>query len=176
MVLQNHRTAKALGFLAGLVLAAVLLLQWRIEPAQTSPPGASLELAAEVPGELGGPTREPALVALDLQPGGRGATGSVSIRNESGRALQIGVRIAGEADRLDELLALKVSARSAELARGRLSRLRDATGPTLVLDPRARAKLDVRAWLPASGTDGYEALSGERRLVIVASPVEEESP
>lgn len=165
------RTSRAAGLVTGLLLAAFLLATWRVEEPATAPPGATLKLAAKVPAELGGPVERLVIETSDLRPGGMAAAGRLRLRNESGQSLQVTVRVRGHADRFDELASLRVTAGSSELARARMSALRNEPRESLVLDPRGRATVHLRAWLPAGEGDGYEARAADRTLEFVATPV-----
>jgi hypothetical protein len=115
-------TARIAGTAAGLVLAAVLLLSWKV-PASGSTLGAEAAFTAAPPGEL---TASPAgsfLRARELRPGADAQTGELDVRNISPRAMDVRVRLLPSGPDLDRGLHVRIEAGDRRLAAGLLGRL-----------------------------------------------------
>jgi hypothetical protein len=147
---------RVVGFAAGVVLAALALLSWRV-PASGDELGLDVRLVATPPGELLAESSEPFLAGRGLVPGGDPAEGRLTVRNVAGRRLAFRVRGLPSARGLDSLLRLELRAGDRTLASGPLGDLRGWTDRTFELDPREPADLTARAGLPEPAGRGYEA-------------------
>lgn len=151
----DSRTRK-IAFLAGLLLAGVLVFSWRV-------PGGAGNLGADVGftiGPIGELSVEPAGVilrapGLEPVPGSEGR-GSVMVRNQSGVTLDATMKAAPSSVDLDLLLRVTVDARGDSLFDGTLGQLRDGTERPLVLRSGETGEIDFRAWLPTTASDGYQ--------------------
>jgi hypothetical protein len=147
---------RTVGFAAGLVLAALALLSWRV-PASGDELGLDVRLVATPPGELLAESSEPFLAGRGLVPGGDPAEGRMTVRNVAGRRLAFRVRGLPSARGLDDLLHVELRAGDEPLARGPLGDLRRWTDRSFELDASESATLTARAWLPEAAGRGYEA-------------------
>jgi hypothetical protein len=158
------------GFAAGVVLAALALLSWRV-PASGDELGLDLRLVATPPGELLVESSEPFLAGRGLVPGGDAAEGRLTVRNVAGRRLAFSVRGLPSARGLDGLLYLELRADDRRLASGPLGDLRAWTDRSFELEASESADLTARAWLPEDAGPGYEA-----RILDVTVELRAEDP
>lgn len=137
-----------IGLAVGLVLAAGLVLSWRL-PASGGPLPAQMRILATPAGEL---AVSPAGVFVRgdrLRPGRPGAAGTVTVTNITGEPLALGVRLTPSSPALDRALRVRLSADGRERAAGRLGSLRSWTEGVVVLgageSTRLRARVDLTA-------------------------------
>jgi hypothetical protein len=147
----THSIAKALGLLAGLALALVLLASWRVSaPAATT--GAEVAFLTMPPGEL---TVAPAGALMRgrmLRPGGPAVSGRAKLRNIAGARLGLRVRLAPSNPDLDRLLRATLRVGGKELAAGSLGELRAWSRRTVEIRPGESKALTAKAWLaPRAG-------------------------
>jgi hypothetical protein len=142
------------GFAAGLVLAALALLSWRV-PASGEELGLDVRLVAMPPGELLVEQTGPFVSGRALTPGGRAAEGSLTVRNIAGRRLAFRVRGLPSARGVDRILQVELRVGGRRLASGPLGDLRAWTGRSFELDASETAALTARAWLPEGTGRGW---------------------
>ena len=163
----QRNLVRTAGALLGLGLALALLLASRPGAAST-PAAAWLRVAVAPAGELEvEPARPRPLVDVrTLRPGGPEAAGDFSIRNQTGRALEVALEAEVDSTALNGLLQVSVRSGQRRLAEGTLEDL--ALRPVrLRLDSGERAALRLRAWLPADLLDGYAGT----RVEVTLNPV-----
>jgi hypothetical protein len=163
-LLQHQRnTARAAGAIVGVGLALVLLLV-SIPGAASSPLPATVDFSVAPVGELEvtPPAPSPVLLAKSLLPGGRPASGSFRIRNQSGDRLRIHLSAKADSTALDGLLRVRLEGDGRLLADSTLQGLESHPVP-LSLASGAGLRMRLEAWVPADVLSGYEA-----RLVHVS--------
>lgn len=160
-----------LGLLAGFcAVAAWLLMAGR--PADAPSPSASIRLGTLATGELGvAPIGKPVLASTDLRPGAPGASGSVSLRNQTPVPLRVAVRTSAVKDELDRAAWIEVAGGGDTVLRTRLGRARVWSRTTVRLAPGERRTLDARVWIPSTAADGWQAARGEVTLQFRGKPV-----
>ncbi len=163
MTLGYERMMRGVGFALGLVVVALALVAWRL-PTVRPDLGAEAAFSATPTGELEVRPAGVFLDAKDLVPGGALSTGSLAIRNQTGKTLLVSLRALPAARDLDELLSVELTNGPTTFFRGTLSGLRGWTRP-LRLRSGERAPLRLRVAVPASVDSGYRAR-------IVAIPLE----
>lgn len=168
--LGTPRGAGAVGFLVGLLAAALALAAWRLPPADGEL-GLEVRLAARASGELAPDRTEPFLVAERLMPGVQ-AGGSVVVRNQTGARLAVRVRALGRYRDADDHLVLELSAQGTTLARDRLGALRRVSRGSFALPAGAAERITARAWIPEGSGDGASGQVADVGLEFVARPVE----
>jgi len=156
------RVALAAGLLTGLAGVVFVLASGSVaggqegftSPGVTATTAATAEpeltLAAAPTGELGVSPTEAALGRLD--PGGS-ASAAFSVRNQTGKALLVSLRVPLERGGIREALEISVGAPAGPLFEGLLTGAAEWT-PPILLDPGETAELEVELRLPA-GTPAY---------------------
>jgi hypothetical protein len=115
--------AKRLGILLGVAVACVALLAWRV-PGGARMLGAEVRVDAVQTGEVGVAPLSPFVNAASLVPG-RTASGSVTLRDQTGVPLDVRLRALPSSHDLDRLLHVRiVSPGAAALYDGPLGGLR----------------------------------------------------
>lgn len=142
-------------FAAGVVLAALALLSWRV-PASGEELGLDVRLVATPPGELLVEQTGTFLSGRGLTAGGQVVKGRLTVRNVAGRRLAFQVRGLPSTRRLDRLLRVELRAGGRRLASGPLGDLRAWTERAFELDASETGALTARAWLPEAAGRGYE--------------------
>lgn len=166
-----YSATKWIGIAAGLMLAAVLVLSWRV-PAEGRPLAADMRLVALPAGEIAVEPGGVFLSGQDLSAGGRRAHGAVALRNVTGHPLDVRLRLVPSSRGLDRAVRLRLRAEGQPIATGPLGTLRDWSARSLRLAPGGDTILRASAWIPA----GAAARTGGGQTVEVttelrASPV-----
>lgn len=146
--MRSKDWARGLGLNAGLVLVALALIAWHV-PQGRGRLGVDLTFLAGPTGELGVTPTGPVLRATGLQPGAAGASGAITVRNQTPRTLSIRLRARPSSAALDGALWTRVTVEHRALLDAPLARLSSGAS-TFLLAPGRRAKLRLDAWLPAS--------------------------
>jgi hypothetical protein len=165
------RRLSGLAFLAGLAVAAVLVLGWRMPPG-SSALGLELRLIVNSTGELGvAPAGEIAARAR-LQPrtSHDRLDGRTTVTNQTARGLLVSVRARPSSRDLDDRLTVTVSVGDRRLFRGPLGQLRSPTRRSALLAAGSSVPLTVSARLPAHVRSGYEARIEDLTLELRAKP------
>jgi hypothetical protein len=154
---------RAAGALIGLAIALALLVAARPGEAGPGLP-ASVRFDVSPPGELAlAPAPpSPALVADSLRPGGQRRAAAFELQNQSGRAMAVSLRGEPDSRSLDGLLRIRLSVGRRVLADTTLQGLRKGSGSVVSLRPGQARRFELRTWIPANVTTGYEG-----RLVTV---------
>ena len=148
MTLTPGSAARWTGLVAGLALAAAIILMGRV-PGGHGVAGAALGLSASPATELGvSPAGREFMTARGLKAGASPAEGSLVIANYTGRRLTAGVRLSGDDRDLDRVLQVAVSAAGRTLYVGPLGGLRKSGRLGLRLAARRSGRLVFRAWVP----------------------------
>jgi hypothetical protein len=154
---HSSRWLPRAGFALGLAGAAGGLLAVRV-PA--TPPGLGLDLTvvASAPKTLTlRPAQSTLLSAPGMRPGGRTASGSVTVLNPTARTQRVQVRVIPSSRGIDRALTVALSADGRRIYRGPLGRLRRPAAHPLVLQSGDGVELRLKAWLPrgATGWSGH---------------------
>lgn len=155
---KTDRTLRWLAFLAGLAVAAILVLGWRADPG-TGELGLELRVIVNSTGELGVSPAGELAVGRELRPrtDRDGVDARTAITNQTAQPVRVSVRGLPSSRDLDDLLAVTVHAGGRRLFRGPLGQLRSPTRRSLRLEPGRRAPLRVSARLPEDAASGYQA-------------------
>jgi hypothetical protein len=130
---------RALALTAGLAVASVALLAWRI-PASRNAPGTDVAFVADGGGELRLTPPGRFGLAHDLRPGGPAARATLRVANAADRPLEVTVTARRGPDRASRALRVRVTP-----ARLRLSRRGSArVAVSARLSPRAGGDLRAR--------------------------------
>jgi hypothetical protein len=153
-----------IGLLTGFcVIAAWLAIAGK--PADAPAPSAEIRLGTAATGELAvSPLGRPVLHSTDLRPGEGEASGTVSLRNETPRRLDVAVRATSTQDELDGSAWIELVRANRSFLRSPLGRAHRWSSETLALAPGELRRLAVRVWLPGDATDGWQAGRGDVTL------------
>ena len=139
------------GIAAGLALAAVLVLAFRV-PASGQELGAGVRMVAAAPGELHVPDGRAFLAADGLTPGGRSARAALPVRNITRGAVSVRLRARGGGRDLDRGLHVELRAAGRRLVSGPLTRLRRWSRPVRV-ERGGEQTIRARAWIADDAAD-----------------------
>lgn len=155
---KTNRILAGLAFLAGLAIAVVLVLGWRVTPGSEAL-GLELRLIVNSTGEVGVAPAGEIAVGRRLEPrtDRDRVDGRTTVRNQTARAVRLTVRARPSSRDLDDRLVVTVRAGGRRLFQGPLGELRRATRHSLYLAPGRSARLSVSARIPARVTSGYQA-------------------
>jgi hypothetical protein len=157
--------SRPLGFGLGLGIIAVVLAASSV-PAGNGEARAHLTMAAQTSGELTFSKQGPFLSTADLTPRRpTPASGTLSVRNQTGARLAVRLRALPSLPDLDDMLEVTVTAGGQPVFGGRLKALRGWTPRSFALDAGRSVPLEVRAWLPRDSADGYQGR-------VVDAPIE----
>jgi len=152
----------------GLLAGFCLIVAWLAiagKPADAPPPSAEIRLGTAATGELAvSPLRRPVLHSTDLRPGAGEASGTVSLRNETSRRLEVAVRATSIQKELDGAAWIELVRDRQSLMRSTLGRAHRWSSRTLALAPGQLDRLAVRVWLPDGASDGWQAGRGDVTL------------
>jgi hypothetical protein len=171
ILLSSTLAARSLGLAAGVVLAVVALLVWRV-PTVPVGTGAAVTFKAVPSGELGVSQsgtflRAPALIPSSS---GRGASAELVVANQSPATLAVTLRALPETSNLDDALQVKVSAGDTRVYSGPLGGLRSWSDRVLVFAPGASQLFTVKAWIPLTVTSGWRGQKVDVSLQLKARP------
>jgi hypothetical protein len=102
-----------------------------------------------------------------MRPGSH-ASGTLTLRNETGKRLAVGLAAQTSSRALDGIARVRIIAAGRTIADSTLQALRDGTEGRVSLDPGAGATVRVIAVIPADVETGYEG----RRVSVRLLPVE----
>ncbi|MEX2196213.1 MAG: hypothetical protein WD844_13085 [Thermoleophilaceae bacterium] len=143
--------ARTIGACLGAGLAVAALASARV-PAGAGELGLDLTVAATATGELGVTPPGPAIRVAGMRPGSGAATGTVAVRNQTGRRRALRLRALPSSAEVDRALRVRASAGGAVLYDGELGGMRRWTSRAIELGSGATATLTLRAWLPEGAT------------------------
>ena len=164
--------ARLLGFVAGLGVAAAFVVTG-LTPASNLHLGAQVTFQTMPTGELAVRPEGRFLDAPSLDPGGvdDAARGVTTITNQSAVPLSLRTRVLTSSHNLDRLLRVRLAAAGKRIFDGKLGELRDWTPGSFRLGSAVEARVVVRAWLPRSVREGYEARGAKLTLIWRTKPV-----
>jgi hypothetical protein len=163
--------ARGLGFLAGIAIASLAVLGWRLPPGSGTL-GADLVVATAPTGELAVSTTGPIITASGMRPGPADGAPSaqVELSNRTAALLDVTVVARASTHELDDLLWVQLEGDGEGLFRGPLSELLRGA-PPFRLASGERTTLEVRTWLPGSVSAGYQGRVVTVDLSFGSSPV-----
>ncbi|TMK82038.1 MAG: hypothetical protein E6G47_01580 [Actinobacteria bacterium] len=151
---RGERWVRWSGIGAGVALAVVSILAWRVSPG-TGTPGLDLTVAVQPTGELQTLPAGPAFFATGMAPtAGSELRGSFTVRNRTGVALAVHVRALPSSGSIDGTLMVRIDDGGQTLFSGPLGALRSWTQASFTLASGKAAALEVSAWL-APAAAGY---------------------
>lgn len=162
--------ARSVGLSVGLVLIGVALHSWRVPPGTGPLLGADVAFTAGPTGELEVSPAGRFLAGTDLRPSGRVLTGTLAIRNQTGRRLAVQLRALPNLDDLDHLLHVEISGSQEILFQGDLDALRTWTTPLILRRGRGQS-LSFRAWMLPQAPSGYEGDEAAVTMEFLSTPV-----
>ncbi len=152
---RNGFIVRAAALLLGVAVVSLALLGWRV-PRGSGALGADLYIVAGPTGELSVSPVGYVLHKAGLRPGDA-ASGRLVVRNLIGRRAVVRLRATTDAPGFEPFVRVEIRTGSGLLFRGSLRRLRERATPGLALAAGGQASLAIRAWLPSSARDGYQA-------------------
>ncbi len=163
-----ERAARLIGGVLGLGLAVLVAYTGRPEASPGPPPpaAASARFTVALTGEFAVTpvAPRPFLVADSLTAGGRGATGSFLIQNQTGRTMAVDFHAQSTSRSLGRLLRVQLEGGGKRLAEATLAGVVRRGTALLRLPPGARRRLELRVWIPA-GAGGHQDRRAEVSLV-----------
>ena len=164
--------ARLLGFIAGVGVAAGFVVTG-ITPASNLHLGAQVTFQTLPSGELAIQPEGRFLEASSLDPGGLGdaARGVTNVTNQSAVPLSLRTRVLPSSHNLDDLLRVRIDANGKRMFNGKLGALREWTKGSFRLAPGHDTDVVVRAWLPRSVQEGYEARGTKLTMIWKTHPV-----
>ena len=147
-------TARLAGLLAGIAVAAVILVNGRVAPGSGTV-GADVRFSVSPVGELEIAPLGVFLAGAGLGPDSAAGEGELMVRNQTGSHLNVRLRAAPSSVDLDDRLMVQVSAGTKAVIQERLGAFRTGATAGFRLAPGERVELRVRAWVPP-GTQGHE--------------------
>jgi hypothetical protein len=160
--LQSVRLA---GFALGVAATVFALAGWRVERGRP-PAGTLVRVVAEAPGDLS-VTGRAKVVAHDLAPGDS-TSGTLVLANDRTSAADVHARAMGPAGETADALRIDVRSSGKSLYRGSLAGLANWTVPSVQVGPGLRARVHVRAWIPAAAPSSLAGQAVHVRLQFAA--------
>lgn len=166
----TDRFTRAIGAAIGLGLVAALIVAARPAGGHGGVLPAELRFTAALDGAVAvePAAPKPLLVSGPMRPGSH-ASGTVSVRNETGEGLAVRLRAQPDSTALDGTAHVRLVSRGSVLFDETLQALRQGTTGAIRLAPGAAAAVRVIAWIPAETETGYEG----RHVAVELEPVEE---
>ncbi len=172
MTTSGRGTSRVIGFVAGLALAAVAVLAWRV-PAGAGRLGADLRVSAAPTGELEVSPVGVFLTGTNLEPApGKeaGVEGRLNVKNQTGTTLAVRPQALPSTVDLDQVVNLNVAADGEVVFEGPLGDLRAKTDRSLRLGAGQAATLVVRAWVRGDAGDSYRGRTADVPLHLHTEP------
>ncbi len=169
---RGNGWARAIGFMAGLTIAAVAVLAWRI-PVGNGTLGTDLIVATGPTGELVVSQTGPFISATGMHPGAEAdaPSGSVRVENQTAETISVKVRALPSTPDLNSLLWIAIDAGGKQLYRGPVGAIRQGTPNAFTLDSTQKETIDVRTWLPPTVTSGYEGRIANVDITFLSTAV-----
>lgn len=152
---RSNLPLRIAGLVAGIILAASLLLAWRV-PASNGKLGADVRLVALVPGEVTAAPTDFFLSTRAMKPGDAPKSGVLRVHNITTGAVDVRVKALPSDRTLARAAHLELSSAGRILASGSIADLRRSSRPLRIPLGKA-ATLRARVWIPRSAKHGYEA-------------------
>lgn len=165
---RGERWVRWSGIGAGVALAVVSILGWRVSPG-SGKPGLDLTVTVEPTGELQTVPAGPAFFTTGMAPvAGSELRGTFTVRNRTGIALAVQIRALPSDAAIDDALQVRIVAAGPTLFSGPLRSLRTWTDGSFALGSGQSITLAVTAWL-APGASGF-VVDETVSLEFLASP------
>jgi hypothetical protein len=155
---------RAFGLLLGVVLAAAALAAWRV-PGGERTLGADIRVSVAQSGAVGVSPLHPFVSAPSLVPGTR-ASGSGTLRNQTGVPLTVRLRAPASDRRLGRVLRVHIDAGADRVYDGTLEDLSFFGTRPLRMAPSQERKLSVRVSLPSGVSAGFQGRIDDIALQI----------
>jgi hypothetical protein len=167
----NRARIDLLALAAGVALAALAVVGWRVEGG-TTPPPAEVALLVAPSQDLAIATVSGSDEATKLE-GSKPESGierRLEVRNATGNRLNVRIQASASSGELDEALRLQIRTENQTLFEGTLGSLR-ANGPSFTLDSHQTADVQVVAWIPveANGTQ-WGARNAQIEIAFPTTP------
>jgi hypothetical protein len=155
MTKRRQRWTSRMAFVAGVVLAAAVLVAGRV-PAEGRPLDARVSLAAAATGGVSVSPERRVVASRRLAPGGPALQGRVRLLNQTSKGVSVLVRASSAERALDQLVRVELRAGHARPLRTTLSGLRRWRRVGTTLPRQTERRIAIRVWIPASVTGGHE--------------------
>lgn len=163
MTTRSKAWARLTGLLIGCALTAGFVLSGRM-PQNGGALGARLTMVAGSTADLAVSPADSFLSTSDLRPGAAIATGKGTLTNRTAAMLWVRPRALASSGDLYDLVRIELTVGGERVFRGRLGDLRHRGARPFGLRPGQKKRVDVRAWLPSSATQGYQARAAKVTL------------
>jgi hypothetical protein len=162
----NDRITRALAVALGVAIVVVLVLVARPAGGHGGVLPASLRIVAGQDGAVAITPAAPKALLEDaeLRPGTH-ADGEMTLRNQTGRSLALGLRAEPSSTALDGITRVRVSAGAEVIFDSTLGVLREGTD-AFRIGPGGSRNVEVTAWIPAAESTGYEGRRVDVQLVL----------
>ncbi len=163
----NDRITRALAVAVGVAIVVVLVVVARPAGGHGGVLPASLRIAAGQDGAVAITPAAPAALLEDshLRPG-RHIVGGMTLRNQTGGPLELGLRAEPSSTALDGITRVRISAGAEAIFDSTLGALREGTDAALRIGPGRSRSVQVAAWIPAAEPTGYEGRRVDVQLAI----------
>ncbi len=164
---------RAIGAAIGLGLVAALIVAARPAHGHGGVLPASLRFTAALDGTvaIAPAAPRPLLESGPMRPGSH-ASGTMTVRNQTGGALVVRLRAKPDSTALDGTAQVRLTSGGRTLGESTLQALRQGTAEAIRLGPGGAARVRVLAWIPAEVETGYEG----RHVAVELQPIEEPLP
>ncbi len=172
--MSTRNACRTVGLLAGLGMAAVAVVAWRV-PAGTGRLGADLRMSAAPTGEVEVAPVGVFVAGTNLEPAhgdDEGVEGQLHLKNLTGTTLAVRLQALPSTVDLDRLVTLNVAVAGGDevVFRGQLGDLRAKTDRSLRLASGQMATLVVRASVRPDAGEGYRGRTADVPLQLHTEP------
>jgi hypothetical protein len=163
----NDRITRALALALGVAIVAVLVFVARPAGGHGGVLPASLRFTAAQDGAIAITPAAPEALLEDshLRPG-RHVAGAITLSNQTGKTLELGLRAEPSSTALDGITRVRISAGAETIFDSTLGALREGTDVPLALGPGRSRRVLVTAWIPAGEPTGYEGRRVDVQLAL----------
>jgi len=162
---RSRRLVTLVGLALGGLLAAIAAGSWGVTAGSGSA-GADVSALANLTGELDvSPAGKTFLRGRALMPGD-GVTGTLQVRNQTAKALDVRARLAADRPDLNRVLHASLEADGVRLYDGSLGGLRRFSPEAVRIPSGETIDVELRLSLPSATKGGYEARTAETTLAL----------
>jgi hypothetical protein len=163
----NDRITRVLAAALGVAVVIVLVLVACPAGGHGGVLPASLRFTASQDGAVAITPAAPKALLEDshLRPG-RHVAGEMTLRNQTGAPLAIGISASPSSTALDGITRVRISAGAETIFDSTLGVLRNGTDAPLRIGPGSSRKVWVSAWIPAREPTGYEGRRVDVQLTV----------
>jgi hypothetical protein len=153
---NNYRWTRRIGFVLGLALSLALLVAWQV-PAGSGRLGLDVRVVANQTGELQVSPVGAFVTAtgLEARAGFDTARGRTRVTNQTGKALDVRMRLLPNTRDVDGLLQVDARGGDRKLFAGPLALARDWTDRSVRVGPGESFEIDLRLRLPQGANASY---------------------